>query len=64
MGFRLQVHYIPIHFQPYYKNKYKLKRKDFINSEKFYKNVLSLPLYPSLNFKDVKKVVKVLKKLI
>ncbi len=63
-GFRLQVHYIPIHLQPYYKKKYKFKRKDFINSEKFYENVLSLPLYPSLNFKDVKKVVKVLKKLI
>ena len=42
----VQVHYIPIHLQPYYKKKYgKLELKE---AEKFYKNCLTLPLFHEL----------------
>ena len=48
----LQVHYIPIHLQPYYSKKYNFKIGDFPVSEKFYKSELSLPIYPELSLQD------------
>ena len=48
VGLNLQVHYIPIHLQPFYKNKYNFKKNDFPVSEKFYKQEVSLPIYPLL----------------
>ena len=47
-GIILQVHYIPIHIQPYYKKLYNLKDNDFPNSMNFYNQQISLPIYPSL----------------
>jgi UDP-4-amino-4,6-dideoxy-N-acetyl-beta-L-altrosamine transaminase len=43
----VNVHYIPVHLQPYYKQLgYKLG--DFPNAESYYSSALSLPLYPNL----------------
>ena len=42
-----QVHYIPIHFLPYYKNQ-GLKKGDYPNAESYYEQCLSLPMYPTL----------------
>lgn len=42
-----QVHYIPVHLQPYYKN-LGWKTGDFPVVEKYYEKCLSLPMYPSL----------------
>ena len=57
----LQVHYIPIHLQPFYKKKYNFKQGDFPISEKFYSREVSLPIYFTLKSKEVYKVVKHLK---
>ena len=43
-----QVLYIPIYHQPYYKKKYNFKAKNFKNSENYYKNALSIPIFPGL----------------
>ena len=56
-GIRLQVHYIPIHTQPFYKNKYGFELGDFPMSEQFYDRAISIPLYPSLTDVEVEKVV-------
>ena len=50
-------HYIPIYKHPYYVNKNKFK---FLEMEKYYKDALTLPIYPSLNFKIQKKIVKLI----
>lgn len=42
-----QVHYIPVHLQPYYK-KLGWKKGDFPIAEAYYDNCLSLPMFPSL----------------
>ena len=42
-----QVHYIPVHLMPYYKQ-FGWEYGDFSNAEKYYKCCLSLPMYPSL----------------
>ena len=57
-----QVHYIPIHLQPYYKNKYGYGRGDFPESEKYYDNALSLPLYQTLKDSEQEQVISLVKK--
>ena len=42
-----QVHYIPVHLQPYYKH-LGWKKEDFPFVEEYYEKCLSLPMYPSL----------------
>ena len=57
-GINLQVHYIPVHLQPFYKKKYGFEQGDFPVSENFYRNEVSLPIYPGLSTDDVELVVK------
>lgn len=63
IGLNLQVHYIPVHTQPYYKN-LGFKEGDYPNSEIYYKKCISLPLYPSLTDSDLKEIVKRVKGLL
>ncbi|NOZ33898.1 MAG: UDP-4-amino-4,6-dideoxy-N-acetyl-beta-L-altrosamine transaminase [Chlorobi bacterium] len=42
-----QVHYIPVHLQPYYK-KFGWRKGDFPVAEAYYESALSLPMYPTL----------------
>jgi len=53
-----QVHYIPVHLQPYYSKNFGFRRGDFPVSEKFYENEISIPLYPSLKEKDIEFISK------
>jgi UDP-4-amino-4,6-dideoxy-N-acetyl-beta-L-altrosamine transaminase len=52
-----QVHYIPIHLMPYYKQ-LGWKKGDFPFSEKYYDNCLSLPMYPTLTSDEQEYVIK------
>lgn len=61
-GLNLQVHYIPVHLQPYYK-KLGFKEGDFPKAEEYYKKTISIPLYPALTYKDVKHIVKKIKEV-
>lgn len=62
-GLNLQVHYIPVHTQPYYKN-LGFKEGDFPNAEIYYKKCISLPLYPALTNRDLKEIVKRVKAIL
>lgn len=42
-----QVHYIPVHTMPYYKN-LGYKKGDYLIAEDYYSKCLSLPMYPTL----------------
>lgn len=42
-----QIHYYPCHLMPYYKD-LGWKKGDMPNSEKYYSNCISLPIYPEL----------------
>jgi len=48
-GIQLQVHYLPVHLNSYYRKKYGFKHGDYPNSEKFYNREISLPIYPELS---------------
>jgi len=45
MGVAANLHYIPVHRQPYYESK-GFKPGDFPESENFHREVLSIPIYP------------------
>ena len=58
----LQVHYIPIYKQPFYKKKFNFNYKNFPNSETFYKNEVSLPIFYNMKKNLVFKVCNIIKK--
>ena len=60
----LQVHYIPVHLQPFYKSNYGFNSGDFPVSESFYRNEVSIPIYPDLSENDQNIVIDSLKKTI
>ena len=60
----LQVHYIPIHLQPYYRKNYGFKKGDFPVAEKFYEKEITLPIHFSLKEHQIYKIIKLIKKLI
>ncbi|MDR0392270.1 MAG: UDP-4-amino-4,6-dideoxy-N-acetyl-beta-L-altrosamine transaminase [Planctomycetaceae bacterium] len=62
-GINLQVHYIPVHTQPFYK-KYGYKLGDFPLSEEYYEKTMSLPLYNDLTTSDIKYIVKKIKEVV
>lgn len=44
-----QVHYLPVHLHPFYKEKFNFKKGDFKKAEEFYEKSLSIPIYYSLS---------------
>ena len=59
----VQLHYLPVHLQPYYKN-LGFKVGDFPNAEFYAKNAISLPIYPALELEKINYIVEVLKNLL
>ena len=62
-GIGVNIHYIPIHTQPYYQ-KFGFKVGDFPNSETYYNRSISIPLYPDMTHKQQDKVVMAIKKIL
>lgn len=61
-GIGTQVHYIPVHHQPYYR-----KRDagfDLPGADAYYAKALTLPLFPTMSMGDVERVVEVLQSLL
>ncbi|MDQ3000965.1 MAG: UDP-4-amino-4,6-dideoxy-N-acetyl-beta-L-altrosamine transaminase, partial [Fibrobacterota bacterium] len=56
-GIGVNLHYIPVHLQPYYR-KLGFKAGDFPRSEEYYREAISLPLYFDLSEPDQDKVVR------
>lgn len=52
-----QVHYIPVHLQPYYQN-LGFKRGDYPVSEAYYEKCISLPMYPTLTDKEQNYIIE------
>ncbi|MDC3397663.1 UDP-4-amino-4,6-dideoxy-N-acetyl-beta-L-altrosamine transaminase [Candidatus Pelagibacter ubique] len=62
-GVGVNLHYIPIHMQPYYQN-IGFKKGDFPKVEDYYSRAISIPIYQGLTFEYQDKVVKALKELL
>ncbi len=61
-GVGSQVHYIPVHSQPYYRDRY--GDIDLPGARHYYERTLSLPLYPDMSEDDVRKVVATLRSIV
>jgi UDP-4-amino-4,6-dideoxy-N-acetyl-beta-L-altrosamine transaminase len=59
-GIGTQVHYIPVHRQPYYAQRYGVQ--PLPGADNYYASTLTLPLYPKMSEADVVRVVVALKK--
>lgn len=59
-GIVLNLHYIPVHTQPYYQ-KLGFKQGDFPKSEKYYEEIFTLPLYYALTEEQQDDVVAALR---
>lgn len=58
LGIGVHVHYIPVHLQPYYRDRFGSKRGDFPEAEAYYESALTIPLYPSMTDNDYKCVIE------
>lgn len=58
------VHFIPVHLHPYYRDIYGFKRGDFPNAEYVYDRIISLPLYPKMENRDVQDVIWAVKDIV
>ena len=62
-GIGVSVHYIPLHVQPYYKNRYKLDESILPQTMKTYNNSISLPIWPGLENLQIDRIITVVKDL-
>jgi UDP-4-amino-4,6-dideoxy-N-acetyl-beta-L-altrosamine transaminase len=60
-GIGVNVHYIPVHTQPYYR-RLGFRNGDFPAAERFYAEALSLPLFAKLTLTDQDAVISALEK--
>ena len=60
-GIGANVHYIPVHTQPYYRQRFGFAHGDFPAAEAYYARAISLPLYFSLSEDEQDSVVATLK---
>lgn len=63
-GIGVNVHYIPVHFHPYYRRQLGTKAKLCPVAETAYEQILTLPLFPGMNHQDTEDVITALAKVI
>ncbi|MBX3533244.1 MAG: UDP-4-amino-4,6-dideoxy-N-acetyl-beta-L-altrosamine transaminase [Xanthobacteraceae bacterium] len=57
-----QVHYLPVHRQPYYRDRY--GERELPGADAYYARCLSIPLFPAMTDGDVERVAAALAKLV
>ena len=59
----VNVHYIPVHLHPFYRDRFGCKRGDFPTAEAAYECLISLPMFHGMTDQDVGDVVAALEKI-
>jgi len=62
-GILVNLHYIPVHLQPYYQAM-GFKGGQFPQAEQYYKEAISIPMFPKMTKEQQDKVVATLKGLL
>ncbi|MCY1275186.1 UDP-4-amino-4-deoxy-L-arabinose--oxoglutarate aminotransferase [compost metagenome] len=63
MGIGVNLHYIPVHTQPYYRN-FGFKDGDYPEAEQYYREAISLPMFQTLSESQQDEVVSALRQAI
>jgi dTDP-4-amino-4,6-dideoxygalactose transaminase len=58
------VHFIPVHYHPWYQEHFPYRIGDFPITETAYEGLISLPIYPLMTDEDVSDVVAAVKHLL
>ena len=62
-GINTNLHYIPIYRHSFYK-KYNIKYNNFKNSEQYYKEAISIPIYCGLKKNTQMKIIRIINKIL
>lgn len=60
----VNVHYLPVHLHPYYKNGFGYTNGDYPVAESYYERAITLPVFPGMNDKDIACVILGVNKII
>lgn len=63
-GIGCSVHYIPLHLQPYWRDRYALTPERFPHSQHAYERMLSLPLYTRMDDSQIERVIAAVRALL
>jgi UDP-4-amino-4,6-dideoxy-N-acetyl-beta-L-altrosamine transaminase len=56
-GLGVNVHYIPVHFQPYYRNRFDFTAREFPIAETAYDSLISLPIFHGMTDRNAQEVI-------
>lgn len=62
-GLAVNVHYVPVHLHPYYRERFGYKGGEYPIAEAAYEGLISLPMFHSMRDEDVKDVVRAVEKV-
>jgi dTDP-4-amino-4,6-dideoxygalactose transaminase len=58
------VHFIPLHIQPYWRDRYNFKPDDFPRAREAYEGAVSLPLYPRMTAAEQQRVIDAIRSIL
>ncbi len=64
LGIQGHVHYLPVPMMPYYRENFDIGLDSYKEALSYYKEALTLPLYPAMTDDQVKQVIQAVKKVI
>lgn len=63
-GIGVSVHYIPLHLQPYWRDRYNLSSEQFPNSQYFFERTISLPIHTKMTDADQDRVIQAMRQVL
>jgi len=63
-GIKCQVHYVPVHYMPFYQKTFGYKKGDFPIAEQYYERAITLPLFPKLTNEEIDYVIESVKEIV
>jgi perosamine synthetase len=60
----VNVHYVPVHRHPYYRDRFGYKAGDFPVAEAAYEQLISLPMFHAMSNEDADDVIRAVEKVV
>ncbi len=64
LGIGTSVHFIPLHFHPYYSRTYGYREEQFPNANDAYARCISLPIFPDMSDAEIQRVISSVKAVV
>ena len=63
-GIGTSVHYVPLHRQPYWRDRYGLAPEQFPQADKAYQRMFSIPLFTAMSDADQERIIAALRQIL